>query len=187
LTQALEFKPAHASAQVATQTPAPVPPLAPLKSGTQLSLIPPPEPPADNEARGAPVEETPESLSPEPATTPPSATFALQAPMRLNPVVRDVLAEAVRTLNDGMGPPTVCTVAQGVFVPLEEFGRRGVQPSLAMRALTEANLLMKPNRNGPPTLSREFNGNPTLGIVLNPRCVSGLDLAGFAAPPAEGS
>ena len=107
--------------------------------------------------------------------------------MRLNPVVRDALADAVLTLNDGMGPPTVCTVAQGVFVPLEEFGRRGVQPSLAMRALIEANLLVKPNRNGPPTLSREFNGNPTVGIVLDPRCVSGLDLAGFAAPPAEGS
>ena len=27
----------------------------------------------------------------------------------------------------------------------------------------------------------------TVGIVLDPRCVSGLDLAGFAAPPAEGS
>ena len=107
--------------------------------------------------------------------------------MRLNPVVRDALADAVRTLNDGMGPPTVCTVAQGVFVPLDEFGRRGVQPSLAMRALTEANMLVKQSRNGPPTLSREFNGHPTVGIVLDPHCVSGLDLAGFAAPPAERS
>ncbi len=186
LPQALEFRPAHASAPVAPQTSPSMPP-PPLKSGTQLSLIPPPELPADSDVRVAPVEETPESASPEPATTPPSATFALQAPMRLNPVVRDALADAVRTLNDGMGPPTVCTVAQGVFVPLEEFGRRGVQPSLAMRALTEANMLVKPNRNGPPTLSREFNGNPTVGIVLDPRCVSGLDPAGFAAPPAEGS
>lgn len=174
LPQALEFKPAQASA----------PPLAPPKSGTQLSLIPPP---ADSDVRVAPVEETPGSPSPEPATIPPSATFALQSPMRLNPVVRDALAEAIRTLNDGMGPPTVSTFAQGVFVPLEEFGRRGIQPSLAMRALTEANMLVKPNRNGPPTLSREFNGNPTVGIVLDPRCVSGLDLAGFATPPAEGN
>ena len=187
LPQALEFKPAPASAPVARQTPPSMPPPAPVKSGTQFSLIPPSEPPAESDVRVAPVEETPGSASPEPATAPPSATFDLQAPMRLNPVVRDALAEAVRTLNDGMVPPTVCTVAQGVFVPLEEFGRRGVQPSLAMRALTEANMLVKPNRNGPPTLSREFNGNPTVGIVLDPHCVSGLDLAGFAAPPAEGS
>ena len=134
-----------------------------------------------------PVAETPASASLESATTPPSATFALQAPLRLNPVVRDALANAVRTLNDGMGPPAMCTVAQGVFVPLEEFGRRGVQPSLAMRALIETNMLVKPERNGPPTLSREFNGSPTVGIVLDPHCVSGLDLAGFAAPPVEGS
>jgi len=186
LPQALEFKHAPASsAPVAPQTPPSMPPPAPLKSGTQLLLIPPPEPPAESDVRMAPVEETPRSSSPESATTPPSASFTLQAPMRLNPVVRDALADAVRTLNDGMGPPTVCTVAQGVFVPLEEFGRRGIQPSLAMRALTEANLLVKPNGNGPPTLSREFNGNPTVGIVLDPRCVSGLDLTGFAVP-AEG-
>ena len=164
-----------------------MPPPAPVKSGTQFSLIPPSEPPAESDVRVAPVEETPGSASLEPATTPPSATFDLQAPMRLNPVVRDALADAVRTLNDGLGPRTVCTVAQGVFVPLEDFGRRGVQPSLALRALTEANMLVKPNRNGAPTLSREFDGNPTVGIVLDPHCVSGLDLAGFAAPPAEGS
>jgi len=175
----LEFKPAHASA--------PVPPPTPLKSGTQLSLIPPPNAPAASDVRVAPVEETPGPASPEPATTPPSAPFALQAPMRLSPVVRDALSEAVRTLNDGMGPPTVCTVAQGVFIPLAEFERHGVQPSLALRALTEANMLAKPNRNGPPTLSREFKGKTTVGIVLAPRCVSGLDLAGFAQPPTEGN
>ena len=184
LPKALEFKPAHVPAPAAPQAPPTVPPQAPVRSGIQLSLIPPPEP-HDNEACAAPIEETPESPSPEPATPPPSATFALQAPMRLNPVVRDALADAVHTLNNGKGPPTVCTVAQGMFVPLEEFGRRGVQPSLAMRALTEANMLVKRNRNGPPTLSREFNGKLTVGIVLDPRCVSGLDLAGFAAPPAE--
>ena len=131
----------------------------------------------------APVEENPDHPRLEPATTPPSATFALQAPMRLTrsfatpwprPFARSTMA--------WVRPP--CAPSPGVFVPLEEFGRRGVQPSLAMRALTEANLLVKPNRNGPPTLSREFNGNPTVGIVLDPRCVSGLDLAGFAAPPA---
>ena len=183
LPQALEFKPGHAPAPSAPRTPAPMPPPATVTSGTQLSLIPPPEPPADNDARVAPVEETPRSSAQEPASPPPSATFALQAPMRLNPVVRNALADAVRTLNDGMGPATVCTVAQGVFVPLEDFVRRGVQPALAMRGLTETNMLVKPNRNGPPTLSREFNGKPTVGVVLDPRCVSGLDLAGFAVPP----
>lgn len=185
LPQALEFKPERAPAPPAPQAPGPEPAsVPPVKSGTQLSLIPPPEPPAGSKASAA-VEKSPDPSPPEPASEPPPATFALQAPMRLNPVVRDALAEAIRTLNDGMGPPAVCTIAQGVFVPLVEFERRGIQPSLAMRALTETKLLVRPNRDGPPTLSRDFNGNPTVGLVLDPRCVRGLDLAGFVAPPVE--
>ncbi|OJW50065.1 MAG: relaxase [Candidatus Accumulibacter sp. 66-26] len=170
LPQALECKPGQAPVSATPQPPVPEP--SPATSGTQLPLIPP-EVLADSGAPIAPAES---------ASTDPAATIALQAPMRLNPAVRDVLADAVRTLNDGLGPPKVCTVAQGVFVPLEEFVRRGIQPSLALRALAETNLLVKPKGNGPPTLSREFNGTPTLGIVLDPRCVSGLDPTGFALP-----
>ncbi|MCB1888851.1 MAG: TraI domain-containing protein, partial [Rhodocyclaceae bacterium] len=183
LPQALEFKPERAPVPPAPQAPEPEPASEiPVKTGTQLSLIPPPEPPAGSKASAA-VEKTPDPSPPEPVSERPPATFALQAPMRLNPVVRDALTEAIRTLNDGMGPPAVCTIAQGVFVPLVEFERRGIQPSLAMRALTETKLLVRPNRDGPPILSRDFNGNPTVGIVLDPRCISGLDLAGFVAPP----
>ena len=182
LPQTLEFK-EQASAPPTSQTAGPVSPSAPpVKSGTQLSLIPPPEPPADSKA-GAPVEIEPAPFPPELVSAPPPAFFTLQAPMRLNPVVRDALADAVRTLNDGMGLPAVCTIAHGVFVPLVEFERRGIQPSLAMRALVETRMLIKPDRDGPPTLSREFNGNSTVGIVLDPRCVRGLDLAGFVVPP----
>lgn len=185
LPQALEFKPERAPAPPEPQAPGPEPAsVIPVKSGTQLSLIPPPEPPAGSKTSGG-VEKTPAPSPPEPVSEPPPAPFALQAPMRLNPVVRDALAEAVRTLNDGMGPPAVCTIAQGVFVPLVEFERRGIQPSLAMRALTETKMLVRPDRDGPPTLSRDFNGHPVVGLVLDPRCVRGLDLAGFAVPQAE--
>ena len=185
LPQALEFKPERAPAPPAPQAPGPEPAsVIPDKSGTQLSLIPPPESPAGSKASGG-VEKTPDPSPPEPVSEPHPATFALQAPMRLNPVVRDALAEAIRTLNDGMGPPAVCTIAQGVFVPLAEFERRGIQPSLAMRALAETRMLVRPTRDGPPTLSRDFNGHPTVGLVLDPRCVRGLDLAGFVAPPVE--
>ena len=179
LSQTLEFTPVH--------TPAPVSPQKsePAKIGTQLSLIPPLETVANGETPSPPVEETPKPSAAEPVSAPPSAQFSLQAPMRLTQVVRDVLADAVRTLNDDLGPATVCTIAQGVFVPLEEFARHGIQPSLAMRALMETNMLVKTNRDGPPTLSREFNGKPAIGIVLDSRYVNGLDLAGFAAPPAE--
>jgi len=185
LSETLEFKPQLAPEASALQTPAPEPPPTPISSASQLSLIPPPEPPAESKAHMAPGEELSLTQTLEPILAPLPASFALHAPLRLNPVVRDALTNAVRTLNDGQGPATVCTVAQGVFVPLDEFVRRGIQPSLAMRTLAETNMLVKQGRNGPPTLSREFNGIVTIGIVLDRRYVSGLDLASFTAPTAE--
>ena len=185
LPETLECKLQPAPDASAPRTTASEPPPSPISSSSQLSLIHQPEPPAVNEAHMASGEEIPLTQTLEPISAPLPASFALHAPLRLNPIVRDALSNAVCTLNDGQGPATVCTVAQGVFVPLEEFVRRGVQPSLAMRTLTETNMLVKQGRNGPPTLSREFNGIVTIGIVLDPRYVSGLDLTAFAAPAAE--
>ena len=185
LPETLEFKPQPAHDASARQTPVSEPPSSPISSCSQLSLIPSPEPPAENKAHMASVEEISLSRTLEQISPPLAASFALHAPLRLNPVVRDALTHAIRTLNDGQGPATVSAVAQGVFVPLDEFVRRGVQPSLAIRTLSETNMLVKQGRNGPPTLSHEFNGIETIGIVLDPRYVSGLDQCGFAIPSAE--
>ena len=105
--------------------------------------------------------------------------------MRLNPIVRDGLAAVVHTLNDDAGPALGCTVAQGFFVPLGEFERCGLQPSMAMRALAEVDMLVRGSPDGPPTLSRDFNGTPTVGVVIDPRFISGFDLEGFALQDAE--
>lgn len=183
LPQKLVFKPEQPSAPVAMQPSRPRP--DPSEIGTQLSLIPAPEPIANSNAPPFPREETPKPSSPEPDLATPSVAFSLQAPMRLSQAVRGALAAAVRSLNADQGPATVCTIAQGLFVPLEEFERRGVQPSHAVRALGETNMLVKTKHNGPPTLSREFNGKTTVGIVLAPRHVNGLDLAAFAASSGE--
>ena len=185
LPEMLEFKPQPTPVATAPQSQGSKPPPAPISSDTQLSLIPPPEPPAENKAHTAAVDEISRTQTLEPISAPLPASFTLHAPLRLNPIVREALSNAVCTLNNGLGPATVCTFAEGVFVPLEEFVRRGVQPSLAMRTLAETNMLVKQGRNGPPTISREFNGIVTIGIVLDPHYVSGLDLTGFAAPAAE--
>lgn len=181
LPRTLEFRPTRAPSPAAAAICVPAPAAAAPRSGTQLSLIPPEED-SGNDPNEAPVTETVGPSQPASTLSPPRTTIALQAPMRLNTAVRDALTEALSTLNDGMAPPAVCTVAQGVFVPLEEFGRRGIQPPLALRALTEADMLVKQGSNGAPTLCREFNGSPTVGIVLRPRHVAGIDLAAFAAP-----
>ena len=180
LPHKLEFKPEQTSASVVAQ-PSP-PRQTSLEIGTQLSLIPASGPISNSAAPSFPLEDTPKPSSPDAVSASPSAAFSLQAPMRLPQRVRDALADAIGSLNEGQGPATVCTVARGVFVPLDEFVRRGVQPSQALRALGETNMLVRPDHHGPPTLSREFNGKPTVGIVLDPRHVSGLDLAAFSTP-----
>ena len=48
-------------------------------------------------------------------------------------------------------------------------------------------MLVKQVPNGPPTHSHEFNGHQTIGIVLDPCYVSGLDPATFAVSPKENS
>jgi conjugal transfer pilus assembly protein TraI len=140
-----------------------------------------------------PTAPPPEDVSPaqhaSPTTTdhPSPETFKLQAPLRLNPGVRDALTEVIRSFNPGAGPAQCCTVALGLFVPLAAFERRGLQPSLVLRALADVRMLARSGGKGPPTVSRDFNGTPTVGLVLDPRFVDGLDLEGFMPPGGEGA
>ncbi len=129
-----------------------------------------------------------DSLANVPATVPPAVEeaaarlIALKAPMRLNPAVRDALGSIVATLNGDARTAAACTVATGIFVPLAELERRGLQPALAIRALGDLRMLVHADANRPPTTSRDFGGVSTVGLILDPRFVAGLDLATFAIP-----
>jgi conjugal transfer pilus assembly protein TraI len=151
------------------------------RPGEQLSLIPSAASPPAIKPAG---EQTQKPLDPAPGEAPPPATppisFTLQAPMRLNPAVRDALAAVVQTLNEGAGPAQGCAVTHGFFVPLSEFERRGLQPSMALRALAEVDMLVPTSSGGPPTNTCGFNGTPTVGTVVDPRFIAGFDLGGFA-------
>jgi conjugal transfer pilus assembly protein TraI len=109
-----------------------------------------------------------------------ASKIALQAPMRLNPAVRDALRSIVATLNGDARAAAACTVANGIFVPLVELERRGLQPALVMRALGDLRMLVHADANRPPTTSRDFGGAVTVGLILDPRFVTGVDLATFA-------
>jgi conjugal transfer pilus assembly protein TraI len=103
--------------------------------------------------------------------------LALQAPMRLNALVRDALTSIIDTMN---GPPpdrAACVVANGIFVPLAELSRRGVQPTLALRTLGELSLLVMDRTQRAPTVTHTFAGTPQQGLVLDPSCVSGLEVS----------
>ena len=48
-------------------------------------------------------------------------------------------------------------------------------------------MLAMADPKGPPTLSREFNGSQTVGLLLDPRFVEGLDLDAFVLPEPQGA
>jgi conjugal transfer pilus assembly protein TraI len=117
---------------------------------------------------------------------PPPPDFKLNAPLRLNPAVRDALAAVVQTLNGPGASAAACAVSNGLFVPLREMERRGIQPAVAMRALSDVRMLVHQDRSHPPTVSHDFGGDMTVGLVIDPRCVDGFDLPAFAVPEQLG-
>jgi len=105
--------------------------------------------------------------------------FSLEAPMRLNPSVRDALARIVDTLNSGGTNIAACTLPSGLFIPLAEFERRGIEPSLALRALAEVKMLVQPADSVSHTIMRDFSGEQKVGLLLHSRFVVGLDPGDF--------
>jgi conjugal transfer pilus assembly protein TraI len=157
-------------------SPAPASPPPPQGQLSLLDAAAPASAGAETHAPSAPAAASPAT---EAAAAKP---IALKAPMRLNPAVRDALAAIVDTLNGDARAAAACTVSSGIFVPLAELERRGLQPALAMRALGDLRMLVHPDANRPPTTSRDFGGTVTVGLIVDPRFVIGLDLATFAVP-----
>ena len=92
----------------------------------------------------------------------------------------------VQTLNGPCASAAACAVSNGLFIPLRELERRGIQPAVAMRALSDVRMLMHHERGRPPTVSHDFGGEMTVGLVIDPRCVDGFDLAAFAVTEQQG-
>ncbi len=114
-----------------------------------------------------------QSRSPRRAT--PPLRLALVAPARLHPAVRDALRQIIDSLDSPSQPAAVITEA-GVFVPLHAFERRGVDPVLAVRALSDARMLaVAADAPQSRTCLRQVDNEQVLGVVLAQRCVSGPD------------
>lgn len=107
--------------------------------------------------------------------------FRLDAPFRLAPQVRDALAEAVASLNGDPKAALAVTVPTGVFVALEHFKRCGIDASVVLRSLDELSMTVS-HGGRTKTVQHDFCGRNTLGFILLPRFVAGLDPALFAPP-----
>ena len=151
----------------------------PAAAPAQLSLIEPEAP--RTPASAAPPRE-PASSSAAPAPSPgvaPLRPIRLKAPMRLHPDVRQAVARLIDGLNDPPASAAVFTVAEGVFVPLAELERCGVQPAAAMRALADAGMLIKPTPAGPSTVLRDVLGTSVAGVLMDASFVQGLEPPAF--------
>jgi len=144
-------------------------PVAEAQASQQLSLL-------DAVDRPAPTSDA--GLHPSAHPTPAvRSRIRLNAPLRLQPAVRHVLAEAIDALNEDGRESDVCVVPQGIFVRLSEFERRGVPPAIAIRALQDAKMLRLDRAGGPPTIAREIRGSTSFGLIVAAEHVVGLDPA----------
>ncbi len=117
-----------------------------------------------------------------------ASVFSLNAPARLNPAVKSVLAEIIDTMNRDGSNVAACTIAEGVFVPLSEFERRRLETALVIRALSECAMLVAPADRKTKTFLHHFRNQDANGVVIHPRFIVGLDPADFLTQaPAGGS
>ena len=108
--------------------------------------------------------------------------------MRLNPAVRDAIAQIVDTLNHAACDAAACTMSSGLFIPLAEFERRNIDPSLALRALADVKMLAHPkgSKSAPSqTYIHDFGAEKKVGLLLDCRCIAGLHPSDFDAPDSR--
>ena len=146
----LDFGPAPGVAAAAQPT-----------SGDQAAPAPTPHP---NQSTQAPL---------------PGRRFALNAPLRLMPQVRQALQAAIDTLNGDPKSATAVTVASGVFVPLSHFKSRSVDVNVALRALVEVDLLVGTKDRRPRTYQHDIAGLEQAGVIVKPGHIQGLDPSDF--------
>lgn len=126
----------------------------------QLALLdPPPAAPADEAPAPTPI--TPRPDEPQQAR--------LLAPLRLPVTVRDALAAIVATLSGPEAEWAAKPTDDGLFVPLAALTARKVAPPAAMRSLGEVGMLAEPS-----PISRHFQGQEVVGVLIDKRHVIGL-------------
>jgi len=112
--------------------------------------------------------------------------FKLAAPLRLNPQIRDALANAIDSLNGEPQRARAITVAAGVFIPLDHFKRARLDLPVVLRGLAELGMTAGSSSSRfseAGTVRHEFGGQQEIGIVLKACFVDGLDPADFAPSP----
>jgi conjugal transfer pilus assembly protein TraI len=109
-------------------------------------------------------------------------SFQLNAPSGMNQTVCAALTQIIETLNRGGPNSAARTVASGIFIPFDEFERRGVGIVQVMGELQKAKMHVPPDGAGSASFTCDFRGQQKPGVLLHPRFVNGLDPADFDIP-----
>ena len=113
-------------------------------------------------------------------------TFSLTVPLRLDAPLRAALGDVVESLNRDGADVACYLTPTGLFIPLAEFERRGIEPALAMRALADASMLASSSSFKTKPETRDFGGKTKAGIVIHPRFIAGFERADFQDAPTDG-
>lgn len=151
------------------------PPMPPPDAQGVLDFEPSPAPPSEANV-------PPEPIPAQPASVTPSRRFALKAPLRLVPQVRQALQDAIATMNSDARTAIAVTVASGVFVPLSHFKAHSIDVSVALRALVDVDMLVGTKDRRPRTYQHDIGGQEQAGVIVKPTHIEGLNPTDFHTP-----
>ena len=151
------------------------PPMPPPDAHGALDFEPSPAPPIEADV-------PPEPIPAQPASVAPSRRFALKAPLRLVPQVRQALQDAIATMNADARTAIAVTVASGVFVPLSHFKANSIDVSVALRALVDVDMLVGTKDRRPRTYQHDIGGQEQAGVIVKPAHIEGLNPTDFHTP-----
>lgn len=112
--------------------------------------------------------------------------FSITAPLRLDARLRAALGEIVDSLNHHGADAACCSTPTGLFIPLTAFERRAIEPALAMRALADASMLVSSPSSKAKPVTRDFGGEVSAGVVIDPRFIAGFDAADIEGTLIDG-
>ena len=134
----------------------------------------------------APMPATPQlplPLADEPQHKPDAPLpLTLEAPLRLNPRVQHVLTCVLRTADEPTTTALALRVVEGLFIPLEVLESQGLHVATAIRALSEAAMLILNHPDNAPTHTYVFNGTAKRGVVISSCFIRGWKQASVHAP-----
>jgi conjugal transfer pilus assembly protein TraI len=143
-------------------------------SGQQLelqinTLANPDARPRSPAAQHAPTGTRQVDRRPQPsAATAAHGLLRLELPMRLAPRLREAVADIAQALGNAEQDCRALATPQGLFIALAEFERRHVEPSHALRGLSEARMLARGPQGAASAMTFEIDGQQHLGLLVAP-------------------